>query len=415
MRHKLPYINGNTQEWFLLGSFVIDLVHFSIDSVYNLTHSYIGYSFMLISVFMIVFNYQIKLEKKPVLLFLFIILLSMCNLKLNGSGLGNIIHLFWPITIMFTYYNAKHDHNFFNWISLISKFFFYFLVLKAIFVYSRIDASSLSDIHDSGVINPNMVGLVIALLYFCCNFSIKQASWGKKLFRLGAACVGLLFCDSRGSLLALTAVILFSVLFKSLIRTRYSFLILVLLLIIALGSLFPIIYVSIYKSRLLGNTEIMGKQVFTGRQWIWMNIFDYMNKNKESYLFGTGYNTSFYVTADNRAGAFNPHNAYLMLFLLFGLPVVILYLGFIISIIKKAYKKGALSEIQIQAIWILMVIFITGFVEITLSFVPDLIFTGIALGILYDNKESSINVNTKSDSLLLVRALTKRRKGTTLH
>lgn len=410
MRIKLLRVNDNVQEWLLLGSFVINMAFFSIDSIYNLTSSYIHYFFILISVCMITINRRIKLEKKVIVCFILIIILSICALILNRSGMGNVTHFFWPITIMLIYKNGKHDHYFFGWLSLISHFFFYFLVLKAIFVYSKIDASSLREIHDSGVVNPNLAGLMIVLLFFCCNISGKQTSWILKLFRLIAAGIGLLFCDSRGPLLALGVIIFLSVFFKPLIKNSGTFLIILLSFIITIGSLFPIIYVSIFKIGVLNNTEVFGKQIFTGRQWIWINIFDYVKRHKEAYWIGTGYNTSFYVTAGNSTGSFNPHNAYLMLFALFGLPITVLYLVFIIKIIKKSYKDGPLNEMQIQALWILMVVFIVGFFETTLSFIPDLIFTGLALGIIYEKKEVTINVNSKSNSLLLVRRSTERRK-----
>jgi hypothetical protein len=409
MKIKKLRVYGNVQKWLLLGSFIINMAFFSIDAIYNLTSAYIHYFFILISVCMITINRRIKLEKKVIVYFILIIILSICALILNKSGMGNVAHFFWPITIMLTYKNGKHDQNFFAWLSLISRFFFYFLVLKAIFVYSKIDTSSLREIHNSGVVNPNSAGMMLVLLFFCCNLSYKQIPWRIQLFRLIAVSVGLLFCDSRGPLLAVALIILLSVFCKQLIKKSSSFMLMVFFAIISVGSLFPIIYVSIFKLGVLNNFEIMGKSLFTGREWIWINIFNYVKEHKMAYFIGTGYNTSFYTTAFSSEGTFNPHNAYMMLFALFGLPVTIMYFSFMIIIIKKAYNKGPLSEVQVQAIWILMVACITGFFETTFSYIPVLIFPGIALGILYDKKEASINVNSQDNPLLLVWAFAKRR------
>ena len=409
-------LSSHIQDWILLFAFFVNMVFFSVDPIYNLVHSYIHYFFLMIALGMLGINSVIRFERKKTIVFLITIAFAVLALRLNGSGIGNIVQLFWPMTIVFMFYNHSHNATFYSQLSLISKVFLYLLVLKSIFVYSRIDASSLNAIHDSGVVNPNIVGYMLAYLYLMTDLGeSKSTKPFFKLIRVIATFVGLAMCDSRASMIGLFGVILLKVFFGNIVRQKRGFLMLVLCSFIVVGTVFPIVYVMIYKSGSFDNATILGKNVFTGRQYIWMNVFDYLEEHPRAYIIGTGYNTTFYKAFGSNEGSFNLHNAYLMLFAQFGGVIFILYMAFVLVIVYKAYNHGALFMLQEKAVWILLITFFVGFGEVTLSFIPSLIFPGIALGVINNRKGAMQYGYSKDNPLLLVRRQSKRKKRTVLY
>lgn len=95
--------------------------------------------------------------------------------------------------------------------------------------------------------------------------------------------------------------------------------------VVLVGTLFPFLYLFIYKSGF--QMMIYGKEFFTGREVIWDSIFSSMSDHKLKLLFGVGSNFNAEVT--------NTHSVYLGVLADFGIIGYVLYFGFIIYLISK--------------------------------------------------------------------------------
>lgn len=384
MRIEIPSINSEVHNFLLYCVFILNLLFFLIDTVYNMTHSYIHYLLLAVAVCMVLSFRKLRTDLWFLFMYLGCTVLGLVVLSLNGSGMGNIAQLLWPMTLILVYGYNKLETNFYKNIAAIATVFLFLFALKAVFVYSKIDVTSLSDIHDAQVVNPNVAGMLLVYLYLISDFDNYSSFSVMKLVKFLTVVIGLIQCGSRASMIAFFGVILIDC-FKKQICNNRKILILIVCSIIVLGTLFPFIYVEVYKSGVLGNVTILGKYIFTGRQLIWMRFFSYIEKHPITYLIGTGYNTSFYESTIG-SGSFNLHNAYLMFFAQYGLVVTVLYLFLILNTIWRAYYCGHLEQVQLKAAMILLVTLIVGFGETTLSYNAMLIFPGMALGLLRNKK-----------------------------
>lgn len=99
--------------------------------------------------------------------------------------------------------------------------------------------------------------------------------------------------------------------------------------VIVVGTLFPFIYLYIYKSGF--QMMIYGKEFFTGRESIWDSIFSNMSGHTLKLLFGLGSNFNAELT--------NTHSVYVGVLADFGIVGYFLFFGFIVYMISLKGKN----------------------------------------------------------------------------
>ena len=151
---------------------------------------------------------------------------------------------------------------------------------------------------------------------------------------------------------------------------------LIVVTVVAVGIVFPLIYTMLYFYDVISyHTLFMGKRIFTGRQYIWLNLYEYLQVHTEAYLIGVGYNTELFSR-----GTFNLHNAYLMIFAQYGIPFLLVFLRYIYCSIKKMYDNvGQISDLQFKCYQVYTLL--VGVTETILSYLPNMIFIAMAIGI----------------------------------
>ena len=76
------------------------------------------------------------------------------------------------------------------------------------------------------------------------------------------------------------------------------------------------------------------------------------------------------------------HNAYLSIFAQYGIPLLMCYIWYILHSFKKMYSKyERISDLQFKCYQILIYILIVGFGEGVLSYLPNMIFIAMAIGV----------------------------------
>ena len=229
-------------------------------------------------------------------------------------------------------------------------------------------------------INPNTMPIIIVTtcLFLGLYIDGKSKSRFWKIFVYFVSFSALYRTRARTSLVAFWAILIVELILKKKIEKSKKLALLLVGLIIAAGIIFAFIYVVLFaKGIITYDTLFLGKRVFTGRQYIWANLWDYLQKSPSAFIWGVGYNTELYSR-----GTFNLHNAYLMVFAQYGLPTFVVYLAYIFSSAAGMYgQSGRISDLQFKCYQILLYVLIVGFGETVLSYLPNLIFIAMAIGI----------------------------------
>lgn len=214
-------------------------------------------------------------------------------------------------------------------------------------------------------LNPNVLGFFIFLnLYFVVVFFVMTDSLYAKFFSLliiGLSLVLIIVSGARTSLLALfLSFLLFLFLRKMTIKhNTYLWSLLGAFVFMPLISYFYVYISTASFSQELNQLvwEETGKSLFTGRNDIWLVIFNYIYDN---YLFGAGFGAdlaSLNITISS-------HNLYLMLIYQLGIVGYIVFIVYFFSMTKVFLGNRYLNDSKMATIsisWVFSILVHQGF------------------------------------------------------
>lgn len=230
---------------------------------------------------------------------------------------------------------------------------------------------------DGFLLNPNSGGFLTA---FFTSFIIVLLE-DNRFFRrrhldavmIGIAVLVILQFESRTSLAMLLSFIMLVYLLPDRIRKSRRWMMLLVSAVILAGCVLPFFYVWLYQSGWFGGAVIFGKELFTGRDWIWNYIFEHMKMREMGWLTGIGAHGA--NITENQA--INTHSIYLNVWMRFGIIGVMLYFGFFLRLVHNVYKKGTPDRFQMNSLMLAVSTLITGFFETTMHWHPAVFFFAI--------------------------------------
>lgn len=217
-------------------------------------------------------------------------------------------------------------------------FVYLIFVAFSVFLFFTAPSSAEFDLTHKGM-NPNNSSLVCLLTEF---LSLSLAFKSKKKFSkfLLVLLTVMLFCfqlsfGGRSSLIGTILMVIYFVFYKFVNRIPKGFYKFIFFFLLVFSILFAYLYsVTLFNSIGKGSVTLMGKDLFTGRQTIWSDIFNYVGND---WLFGKGntFESSWIITdnAGELAAANNAHNFSLGFAAIFG---VIPFLSFTLLIASSS-------------------------------------------------------------------------------
>ncbi len=309
---------------------------------------------------------------------------TVAVIQINHSGLGLVINILWPLTVIYVFKNSNLTARYLQRINNL-MLVGWFVSLISTFTYNEAYFANFEAGIEVEGVNPNTMAIIIvftALFLHLYVDSSRKPKFFKVVITL-LSFVALYRTRSRSSLIAFVVILLMEFVLKKKIKKSSKLGMAISILIIAAGIIFPFVYTYLYAQDIIGyHTLFLGKRIFTGRQYIWLSLWEYLQQHKSAWVWGVGYNTELYSR-----GTFNMHNAYVAIFAQYGIPLFICYIGYILHSFKKMYNKfDNISDLQFKCYQILIYILIVGFGEGVLSYLPNMLFIAMAIGIGYREK-----------------------------
>lgn len=360
----------------------IILVCNSIYSIFSILSPRLSWIYIFFLILMILALKEIILLKKEIFHLVLFFFLGLFVLIQNGSGLGNLILIGFQIAMIVLLSRVIITEKFFDRLNIIILIAWFFVAVTSM-SFSYIYIQSIISGGEVRGFNPNTVALILGALYWLIISRLPQLKLGKYIKRMcGGAFTIITFvlivrCRSRASMISLIAVLLLNIVFGKKIKKSKKMACFIFIAIIAVGLIIPFIYTEMWRNPKLANLSIFGKRLFTGRQYIWLNLFEYFKNNPVAYIIGCGYNETFYSK-----GIFNLHNSYLQLIATFGIPIFCIYIGYLFGSIKRAYKSTIISNRKKDFLMLGYFLLIVGFFETNLTYLLMIILPVLSFGIL---------------------------------
>lgn len=313
-----------------------------------------------------------KILRSYLIFILFLVLYLPISVFFNNGGLGSVITLISTIFMIYMYSHITLTDRTCRFLVILSTVAIVYLFIRS-FGYA-LDFYY----YKSYYLNPNTVGM--CLIYFYMIRSIVNQSKSKMhkietLLLFVLVVIGVQNCSSRGSLLALLFFVVLNLVPKRVITRKNV--ILISIIIISLGILFPFVYLGLYRNNV--QFELFGKSIYTGRETIWNNMFELLDQSSLNWLFGIG---SDEVLMSGKE--LNVHNDYFSVIVNYGLIGLISYYGFVLAIIVKASKYVQNSRFaKVSIIAFITSVLLLGFFEVTTLWSAMYPLSLFSIGTLY--------------------------------
>lgn len=300
--------------------------------IYN-TSIFLILNFIIIVILSIINYKNVFNDNKKNILFLIIIILSIMTSTINENGLGSFINFFNFIVGVYVFSAISFNKQGTNLIYILTTICFLSNIILSKNIWNEY-------LNRTNIVNPNSVAFCI----LCCIIIIFSKINSKRNFKnriikiaiFIIGFIGIYKCNSRGSLLGLLVFGLIQSI-PLLENITYKKRTLISIIIIIIGTVFPIIYVQLYLNDINFVVPFSEKSLYTGREILWFNMLNSF-ENPISIIFGLGSN---YIT---KIGIINNfHNWYLGVIYTFGILEYIAYFFMIIYTMKNIKSKEITS------------------------------------------------------------------------
>lgn len=283
-----------------LTSFLLIVIHLvSSISIYFYENKLIGLFTLLIEfascIILFFLNNRHIVNTTPIVVVLILNIFSLCATMLFHTGFGVVGIYFNMILAILIFGNISISKDLYRQLHLLTA------ILISLFIFTSKITIHYETILFEGTfgddINANMLGVwALASFYhwMCFLSTAKISKTIKILCRIIVSIVAVYYINISDCRSALFAIILFFILivFKKKPLKNKSFNLVVKILLIG-SLLFTILYVRLAEN--YGDIEVFGKDLFSGRQYVWESAFKQIKKYP---IFGSG--TDFSMIANGQ-------------------------------------------------------------------------------------------------------------------
>lgn len=309
-----------------------------------------------------------NINKKDLISILIIFLLATVSLAFSNGGIGSILILLMSVLMVQVLSTTSFPPSYIRIIPLVG---FCLVILLFIKSFAVVDDFKYFQETEN---NPNTMAyfIVYGFVYWFAftNFS-RLLNKVLCVALLIVAFYGIYNFSSRGAASAFICFFLMNLLPVRIYKSNYF--INMLWLFVLISILFPLFYVYLYNNFI--DISLFNKSLYTGREEIWLRMFNAFGENPLAWLFGLGSHTELWVGHN-----LNVHNNFWAVLVNFGIFGFIMYYVFIIGKIKELTTYMGNTMIRRLVIGFISYALFAGILESTTFWMPVLIYIYWGLG-----------------------------------
>lgn len=346
--------------WSLL--FLIGTLIYAIPSLANEENSIFPYIITsVVFVTIVICEFKVLKLNQKIAIALLVAALFVLVFYCRGFATGLFMI---PILTLFAIFEFRQV----NWTYRYEKFFCNCcIVISVIMLYHTITVLTGSYERE----NSYNMNTIACMQFYCFSIyyitSFNKTNLQSKIFKLFYLIVtigSIIVVGSRTGLLCLALFLILCTLYKikkeKIIKRSFAW----ACILVLGGYLFPLLYIYLYGKYGNDGLTFMGKELFTGREYIWNYNIENLTSSPINLLFGTN-KISIYQIENNL------HNMYLTFLIRIGVVGVslywILFLGMFNRCIKKIKNEFRLQKINLSHIhlyvFLLLTILLYGYFE----------------------------------------------------
>jgi O-antigen ligase len=305
---------------------------------------------------------------------LFLVIASM----LNGNSIGAICGYLSIFAVIYYFRIANLNDNLIKFIVNIGLIIMTYLLVISKYV------SDMFYLYDKTIINPNIVGSgIFILLVYIVSFGDKLKISKYIKVTLGIVCLIVEYVlECRTGMAVVILFGIFKIIVPQKIWNNKKLIIMLSLLVMVAGFLFPFIYVQLNKTIIARYVyKLTGKSFYTGRELIWQRLINAVVEKPVAFWIGLGSGYEYAI-----GQGYSMHNFYLGIFLDCGIIGTVIMITFILSQINYMYKNGNFKQFQTDLIKGYICLLVYSYAEGTIGVQNTIIICNMMLGIAANKK-----------------------------
>lgn len=305
------------------------------NTLFNIYNNYVIFTTLFFVIALLVFSPR-GLKFSEFIFILFSIVFLFMNSVLNTKSYGSALTLLLSFLIIIVIGKIQIKRGFYWILYILMALFNVFLFYKSL-VYSNtgfIDFNS----------NQIAMNMFISYMFIIVLSRYLKPSKIIELLFLVFTIIGVNNFSSRTTFISLIFFVLFIYLIPRKVLLKTITFRILYLWVLLLSFIIPYLYTYTWIHSIQFRIEIMGKRFFTGRELMWLELFDSLD-SLSHILFGLGDRMTF------SSELVNAHNASLHIVMTSGLIACVLYYALIISKFELLVsKKFRISNLGIECL-----------------------------------------------------------------
>ena len=303
---------------------------------------------------------------------------------IGETSIGSALNILFMISTIMAFKYVKIGNGFWRTVLIPITISLIYVIFHAKNYWTLFDLTDQGLITEDKIyINPNTLSVFLTIAYIILSlYSERKRVQRKWLWpiRIGILFLNyLLKCRTGMMIFSLVMLLELIIPYKLWLSRRFALSAYSVVLFCGIG--FPRLFCSLSTNQTLNYFihDLTGKFLFTGRERIWLNFYEYVDSNPIAYLFGVG--------TDNVAviiGNSSIHNSYLWIMSNCGIIGVLLVDLFILWMINRAYRNG-INRMKIICVWGYLVVLLNFYTEATICYGFTAVIMNMLLGLTNNN------------------------------
>lgn len=336
----------------LILTFLIIIIYINLPVVSNFILNIYIYIYLIFGILMLLLTIakkKFKVKTNDIVYFVTIFLLTIIGSVVNKTSMGNLIIINCTCIYIYIFKNTTISTK-------TKKIIFIFLTLLGIFQILNVEKSvGLYITNKNRYLNPNLISQILLFILIYTNTIFKTSKNIEKLLLIIINVIifnAIYLSDSRNILITALIYILILYLLPKKIFKNDNIINFTFLIAYILSLIIPMFIVYLYKNNILISIPFSSKTIFSGREQIWLVLFNDI-KNFKDVILGIPTNNYLYLLETT-----NLHNIYITVFANYGLITLILYYRHIH--IEAISKK---TNLNYNVKWGIIIILLSGIFE----------------------------------------------------
>ena len=338
----------------------------------------------------------VKLTRADGLFILFISGFLALEVFAGNTSIGSTLNFLFIIVAITTFKYIRIEEGIWRAILLPCTISFIYIVSRSRNYWSLFELTDRGLITENRIfINPNTLSVFLMVFYiiFCLYLERKKVHhWWRWPLRIGILILNyLLKCRTGMMIFLLIMLCELLIPYKFWLSRNFAMFSYSIVLLFGIG--FPRIFCIISSNEYINHFvhNLTGKFLFTGRERIWSNFYEYIDSHPMAYLFGVG--------TENVADIINNssiHNSYLWIMSNCGIVGVLILFTFILWTISRAYHRG-MNRLRVICVWGYLAVLLNFYTEATICYGFTSVILNMLLGLTNNDSLKRLGEENESD------------------